>query len=475
MSLDKNSMDHVVYSPVINNQEKLNRVPTIGARHYQCFLYFMILFIGFGFRVNLSVAIVAMVDPKASSNPDIPTYPEWTHKGEILSAFFWGYIWPQVIAGYVANRFGAKWFLVATMGVQSAAGFCTPFVASRFGEMGLMALRAFQGFCQGFFFPSVAAMLSVWVPREERSSLASLTFGAVPSGTVVGMMVTGLISATQYGWPMIFYIYGALGVLTSILLGLTGYNTPAEHPRIGEAEKLYIESSLGNTDEKPHHSVPWKEILASKHVWALITAQCGSVFAFWVLLTQIPTYMSVVLNLDIKNNSILSSLPYLVLYLLSIIMGFLSDFLINKGIFKQTVSRKVFNSIGTILPIIALIMMGYVKSGESTKVIWLLIVAVGSNAITGSGWSLNHMDLSPNYSGTVMGLCNGLSTIFSISAPLTVQYLVKDIHDPVQWRIIFFLTAGFQVFAAIIFVIFGSAEVQPWNEKTEEPNDSKNN
>lgn len=154
------------------------------------------MLIAYGFRVNLSVAIVAMTDTTPNNNTDIPvsifkrkthkkviftflwqTYPHWTQKGAILSAFFWGYIWPQILAGYVANRFGAKWFLVATMATQSSIGFCTPYLASYFGEKGVMIGRVIQGFCQGFLFPSITHLLSQWVPHEERARMTSFTYG----------------------------------------------------------------------------------------------------------------------------------------------------------------------------------------------------------------------------------------------------------------------------------------------------------
>lgn len=43
-----------------------------GVRHVQVFLAFYLMFIAYGLRVNLSVGIVAMTDPNASLNKDIP-------------------------------------------------------------------------------------------------------------------------------------------------------------------------------------------------------------------------------------------------------------------------------------------------------------------------------------------------------------------------------------------------------------------
>ncbi|XP_066140972.1 putative inorganic phosphate cotransporter [Euwallacea fornicatus] len=461
----------ILYSAV--DDKLIEHVPKIGKRHLQCLVLFLITFIAYGFRVNLSVAIVAMTDPTANENSDIQTYPHWTHKGAILSAFFWGYIWPQVFAGYAANRFGAKWFLVGTMSLQSIVGFCTPHIAAHLGEIGVMLGRAVQGFCQGFLFPSLTHLLSQWVPHEERARMTGFVYGAVPFGTLCAMLVSGAIAGSSHGWPMIFYMYGSLGILVSVLFAIVGYNSPAVDPTISEAEKQYIERSLGHTDEKPSHKVPWKGILTSKPVWSLLVTQCGFVYGFWILLTQIPTYMKFVLNFNIKDNSLLSSLPYLVLFILSFPLSFLSDFIINKKYVSQTTSRKLFSSVGIVTTSIALFMMGYVKPDESTKAIWLLIAAISLSAFCNFGWPLNHMDLSPNHAGTLMGLCNGISNIFSGIAPLTVQLLVKDERDPVQWRIIFFLAAGVQIVSGMIFNVYGSAEVQPWNEDDRKKEDKE--
>lgn len=44
-------------------------------------------------------------------------------------------------------------------------------------------------------------------------------------------------------------------------------------------------------------------------------------------------------------------------------------------------------------------------------------------------------------------------------------YLQKD---PNQWKVIFYMTASIYVLASVIFIIFGSGEVQPWNDEETE-------
>nr|XP_023022715.1 putative inorganic phosphate cotransporter isoform X1 [Leptinotarsa decemlineata] len=438
--------------------------PKFGKRHGQIIIYFLLIFIAYSIRVNLSVGIVAMTDPTASSNPNIPTY-NWTDKSVVLSAFFWGYILPQVGAGWLSNRYGPKWFLIGSMGVCSLAGMAIPSLAASLGSKGVMVGRAIQGLSQGFIFPSMHVLLAKWVPPNERSRLGTFVYAAGPFGTVASMLLTGFIASSWYGWPMVFYSFSGAGLAWCFLFCYYGCDGPSHHSTITEEEKFYIENSLGHTDQSTKMSTPWSKIFTSWPVWAIFLTQSGHNWGFWTLLTEIPAYMSNVMDFNIKSNSVLSALPYFVLWVLSFVFSSIADWLINKNILTIGVSRKVFNTIGLIVPAIALIYLGNTGADEHNKAITLLVIAVGVNSAIYCGFNVNHMDISPNHAGTLMGITNGASNICGIVAPLVVQLLVVEEKNPEQWKVIFYLTASIYALASLIFVIFGSGEIQPWNDE----------
>ncbi|XP_030762123.1 putative inorganic phosphate cotransporter [Sitophilus oryzae] len=460
------SLKFVEYMEVGTNIQSEGKVPIVGVRHVQVLLSSFLVFTAFGFRIALSVAIVAMTDSTASKNPDIPTY-QWNDKSVILSAFFWGYIIPQIFAGWAANTFGAKWILFGSIGTQSILGILIPVTSDKFGSKGLMASRALQGLSQGFLMPCLIHFLCQWVPVQERSRLFSVAMGGSMFGTVTSMYITGIISASWYGWPMVFYIYGVLGMFACILFAVFAYDSPAEHLSISQAEKFYIEGSLGHDDEKKSHCVPWKEIFTSVPLWALFITQCGYNYCFWTLLTQIPSYISHVMNFNIKDNSALSALPYLTFWILGFFFSYISDYLYNKKIFKVTTCRKLFNTSGMVLSAIALVFLGYTTPDQVTDAVALLITAVAASALCVCGWSVNHMDLSPNHAGTLVGITNGFSNIASIFAPLIVHLVVTNESDPTQWRTIFIIVASSNIITSLVFAIFGSGKVQPWNEDSD--------
>lgn len=161
----------------------------------------------------------------------------------MLSAFYWGYVLPQVVAGQFAKYFGPRWFLVFTMTVGSTIHLMIPFVAAWFGSSGVIACRAFQGLNQGFLYPSLHNLLSKWTPTPERSMVSGLVYSGASLGIGSSMIFTGIMSQSSYGWPAAFYIYGGLGILTAFLFACLIANTPASHRSISEEEKTYIEST----------------------------------------------------------------------------------------------------------------------------------------------------------------------------------------------------------------------------------------
>lgn len=66
----------------------------------------------------------------------------------------------------------------------------------------------------------------------------------------MAMLLAGLISSSSFGWPLVFYLYGGASVVWTVLGFFVLYNSPEDHPRISEAEKYYIEHSLGHTEGK---------------------------------------------------------------------------------------------------------------------------------------------------------------------------------------------------------------------------------
>ncbi|KAL4708188.1 hypothetical protein ACJJTC_005330 [Scirpophaga incertulas] len=408
-------------------------------------------------RVNMSMAIVSMTEPGAAT-----TY-NWTMQIQsvILSSFFWGYVVLQVPGGQLANRVGGKMLLAAALGVNSLVVLIIPVCAQYGGWKLLCVCRAVQGLTQGLVFPSVHEILSKWVPVEEQSRLGPFTYAGTHLGTALQLATAGYV-ADIWGWPMIFQSVGVLGILWTLLYLYLGSSSPQSSTYISAEERNYIQSSLGCNEKCEKHRTPWKSILTSKPFIALVVVHCGQNWGFWTLLAEMPSYMKLVLGIDIKSNGILSALPYLMLFTLSFPFSIVTEYILKRQWLSLSTCRKLSNSIGMYGAAAALVALCCVPPSNTSAAVALLVAAVGVNAGHMTGFLLVHIDMAPEHAGTMMGITNCVSNIVSIIAPLVAGAIISDETDPAQWHKVFYLASAVYVATNSVFVVLGSSLRQHW-------------
>jgi ACS family sodium-dependent inorganic phosphate cotransporter len=270
-------------------------------------------------------------------------------QGLILSSFYWGYVITHLPGGMLAERFGGKYSL--GLGILSTAIFTllTPVVVKWGEHTGLIVLRVLMGLGEGTTFPALNAMLAQWTPPEERSIIGSMVFAGAQLGTVLANSLSGLI-LHHTTWPTVFYVFGAIGLLWFLVWVLICYNNPYEHPFISERELKYLHERMNEHTHAKPPPVPWRHMLTSAPVWALIAAQIGHDWGFFTMVTDLPKYMSSVLHYSIKDNGFVSSLPYLLMWFCSLGSSWLADWMITRNIMSRTNVRKLGTTIASLGP-----------------------------------------------------------------------------------------------------------------------------
>ncbi|XP_050508987.1 putative inorganic phosphate cotransporter isoform X2 [Diabrotica virgifera virgifera] len=450
---------------LMNNKDVVatNIGPTIGKRHQQALILCILLTCCFVIRTALTVAIVAMTDPTASSNKDIPTY-NWDDKSLVMASFLWGYFIPQVAAGYFSDKYGGKWFLVVSAAITATAGLLIPSAALYLGSKGVMVCRFLQGLSQGFLFPSLHATCGKWIPVPERSRLGTFVYTGATLGVCSSLILTGYISSSRYGWPMVFYSFNTIALIVVALYAYIGTNDPSSHPTITEEEKNYIINSLNTATDRRNLSVPWKEMLTSKALIAVLMTNICCNFTHWLFISETSIYFDKIMHLELKSNSILIALPYIVEVFIGFGICFIADYLHSKNIISITAIRKIMNNIAMLIPAVATFLLTTAGPNDKNYAIFCMILVNGCQGAGKSGHVVNHMDLAPNFSGIMMGFTNGLSVGLSSFAPVLTHFIVRDENNISQWRIIFYVTVGINIFGGIYNTLFTSAKRQPWNE-----------
>lgn len=279
-------------------------------------------------------------------------------QGLILSSFYWGYVLTHLPGGMLAEKFGGKYSL--GLGILSTAIFTllTPLVVHWGEHTGLIVLRIFMGFGEGTTFPALNAMLAQWTPPEERSIIGSMVFAGAQLGTVLANLLSGQI-LHRYTWPAVFYVFGTLGIVWFLMWVVLCYNNPYVHPFISEREVKYLNERMNEHTHAKPPPVPWRHMLRSAPLWALIAAQIGHDWGFFTMVTDLPKYMSSVLHYSIKDNSYVSSLPYLVMWFCSLASSWVADRMITRNIMSRTNVRKLGTTIASLGPGVFIIAASY--------------------------------------------------------------------------------------------------------------------
>uniref|UniRef100_A0AAY4CEW2 Sialin n=1 Tax=Denticeps clupeoides TaxID=299321 RepID=A0AAY4CEW2_9TELE len=438
-----------------------------SARYSLALLMFFGFAVEYGLRVNLSVAMVAMVNDTEShqslNRSTGPRYP-WSleTQGMLLGAFYFGKMVTLIPGGYLAGRFGGRIFLGGGVLGTAALTLLTP-LAAQLGVSWLFALRVFEGFGEGVMLPAMITMWARWAPPLERSRLMTISGAGANFGAFVAFPVTGVI-CESLGWPAVFYIFGA-GCLWAVFWFVLVSDEPRTHPRISEPEKNYIINSIGSQESAHGWSIPLVSMMFSVPLWAIIICQmCSN-----TLQTSLPTYMDTI-GFDLGGGSetdeisFLSALPYLGAWLFSVLSGVVADHLLEREVMSVTAVRKIFTLAGHVLPAAFLVAVGYTRCSSALAVTCLTL----STTIRGTskaGVFINQIDIAPRYAGFLLGITNTFGTIPGILSPIA--------HSLAGWRNVFLLSAGVSVFGALFFLALGSGKIQWWAVEEELINDEE--
>ncbi|KAG1678113.1 Vesicular glutamate transporter 3 [Nymphon striatum] len=233
-----------------NSFEDHSEHPCAGKYFQVRYLMAVLSFLGlcnvFGMRINLSVAIVQMVQERyiVEKNGTAEEYAvfDWStaEQGRLLSSFFWGYIITQLPGGVMSGKIGGKG--VFGLGILSTAIFTllTPLVATYGGLNWLMFMRFMEGMGEGVTYPALLQFWSKWAPEMERTQLVAISLNGAFGGTVLAMPTSGLL-AQHFGWESIFYVYGGFSCLWFLIWHFAAAETPELHSFISIEEQLYIE------------------------------------------------------------------------------------------------------------------------------------------------------------------------------------------------------------------------------------------
>ena len=405
------------------------------------FLTILAVFICYIDRVNISITIIPMAQELG-----------WDYEriGLVSASFFIGYIITQILGGYLSDKFGAKHVLGYGLIIWSIFTILTP-LASYLSFALLILARIGMGLGEGITFPAWHSLYARWIPIGERSRAVGVTNSGLFIGTVFALIVTPLI-VTHLGWEWAFYLFGFIGFIWFYFWNKFVTSSPWEHPQISKTELKYIEENAPTTEAAK--SPPWRILISNKALWAIAVAHFCSNYSLFVFLSWLPIFINQGLGVKFTSVGFLAMLPHLTSFVFLNLGGLFGDLLLSKGMSLLTV-RRLCNTIGFGGAGICLML---VPSFETvTSVITIICLGNAFSGFAAGGFIVNHADIGPKYTGTLMGITNMIGAIPGIIGVYLSGLILNATNS---WDAIFYVVAGVMFFGMIFYLFFSSVEKQ---------------
>jgi ACS family hexuronate transporter-like MFS transporter len=186
-----------------------------------------------------------------------------------------------------------------------------------------------------------------------------------------------------FGWRETFFVTGLFGV---ILLGLWWwhYSNPRESGKVSEGELAWIEHDPPEMVQK----IGWGRVVTMREAWAFATAKFLTDPVWFLMLFWLPKYFSSTYQVDLK----VVLLPMIVMYLLSdvgsIMGGWLSSRLIQRG--RSVNFARKFTGLVAGCFVLPLLFVSQVDN------LWLAVVLIGIALAGHQAFSSNLLSIPPD-------------------------------------------------------------------------------
>lgn len=372
--------------------------------------------------------------------------------GWVLSAFALGYALFQVPGGALGDKYGVRKVMTGIMLLWS---LFTALTGLAWNYVSMLFFRFVFGATEAGAFPNISRAAYSWVPLNERGIFQGINFSGSRLGAAFALpLVAYLIDA--WGWKAIFYFFGVVGVVCSIIFYVLFRNKPEEHSGISDEEKEYIIKNRQQEEEKVVSDLPLGKILGSNNMRLAMIQYIGSNFIFFFMLTWLFPYIKAKYELNLIDTGFYAMMPLLAGAVGNWVSGYTVDAIYKTGRWK--LSRQIPAIFGFSLVVLGILSSLYMETALGA-VLWLSVAIFGADMVLSPSWSFC-MDIGKEHSGKVSGMMNMAGNLGAFATALAFPYLQSwtGSNDP------FFYIAALLAFISIICWIYMDPDKKIINE-----------
>ena len=308
-----------------------------------------------------------------------------TQLGLLFSAFYVTYGISVALIGEVIDRISIRVSFAAVVAWWSIATGLTALSAT-FWQ--LFGFRMLLGVGEAGNWPATARLVSMYIPRNERTLANSIYMGGGSLGLVIVQPLLMWLSL-QYGWRTGFVVIGGLSIFW--IVAWLWWFRPAN-----------IQHLQRHDTSATQQRGSWSDVIRLPRFWGLLVASFFGNACLYFLMNWLPTYL--VQDRDFQFNMTLGGVivvPFIGLDLGYMASGFLVLRLIRRGMSVLAARRRVVVA-ATLLMSVSMALTPLVTS-DALSLLLLFGATMGM-----AGWNSNYLcfvqELSPRKVSAVAGV-----------------------------------------------------------------------
>lgn len=403
----------------------------------------------------------------------------------ILGAFFWTYALAQLPAGWLGDRFGARWVLAIYVALWSLSTALLGFAA---GVTSLLVLRLACGLFEAGAYPVCAGIVRRWIPAAHRGLASGIvSVGGRLGGALAPILTIELMLWWTYGqssawlesgvepavtsWRPVMMLYGGLGIFVAIVFAWLYRDSPRNHPLVTERELAIISEgepvAIASANPTPtpaagspanrarllpdggadRNSLPIRALVTNRSLWLMSFVQFASNFGWAFLVTMLPRYLSDVHHVSQQTQGWMQSLSLGAGIAGLLVGGRLTD--LATRLWGLRFGRAAL--LATSRALVALAFLGCLTVHNPLEAtICLVLVGFSTDLGIGATWAYGQ-DVGGRHVGSVIGWGNMWGNLGAGLSPLVFGMISEAFASdlPRGWQFAFLFCAGVQVLAAL--------------------------
>lgn len=301
-------------------------------------------------------------------------------------------------------------------------------------------------------YPSIHEIIGKNFPQDHHARSISIVNSFSYCGAIAAFVFSPII-IRLYGWPWVFYAFGISGSLWLIPWALYLYK---EREKVNYSSDSSISEESESTLSEPANTnvVPWKQVLKSRYVWAIMITQYCTSWGYYVMLQWLPTYYKKRFEASLDSLGLFSTIPYVASIAGSLLSAFISDYFISRGWVRKGRMR-VGSQIIAMLGGGGFLMLAGYAAKTVQQGLGLVTVSHFFAALNAAGISVAHMDVDPALAGIIFGFSNTAATLPGLVGVQVTGWILEWTGS---WSLVFNVAAAHYVIGALVWLFLGDHE-----------------